>query len=153
MQRLEKKKVLIYLLTEDPDTTIEIIDDLFLTIQPANEFFNDLMELKNLLTIYYSDDPQNNEAFKHFIRSEWYLRQQKVPNAISQLNFITNHFPSSNIIPLVNLRLCLLYYRFKNYKMAIETMFKVEVNSVNILNINGKTKKLIFFKKPRDFKP
>ena len=25
-------------------------------------------------------------------------------------------------------------------KMAIETMFKVEVNSVNILNINGKTK-------------
>ena len=26
-------------------------------------------------------------------------------------------------------------------KMAIETMFKVEVNSVNILNINGKTKR------------
>jgi len=126
MQRLEKKKVLIYLLTEDPDTTIEIIDDLFLTIQPANEFFNDLMELKNLLTIYYSDDPQNNEAFKHFIRSEWYLRQQKTPNAISQLNFITNHFPSSNIIPLVNLRLSLLYYRLKNYKMAIETIKKLE---------------------------
>ena len=126
MQRLEKKKVLIYLLTEDPDTTIEIIDDLFLTIQPANEFFNDLMELKNLLTLYYSDDPQNNEAFKHFIRSEWYLRQQKTPNAISQLNFITNHFPSSNIIPLVNLRLSLLYYRLKNYKMAIETIKKLE---------------------------
>ena len=26
-------------------------------------------------------------------------------------------------------------------KMAIETMFKVEVRSVNILNINGKTKR------------
>ena len=126
MQRLEKKKVLIYLLTEDPDTTIEIIDELFLTIQPANEFFNDLMELKNLLTIYYSDDPQNNEAFKHFIKSEWYLRQQKAPNAISQLNFIANHFPSSNIIPLVNLRLSLLYYRLKNYKMAIKTIKKLE---------------------------
>ena len=25
--------------------------------------------------------------------------------------------------------------------MAIETMFKVEVNAVNILNINGKTKR------------
>ncbi|MFL2997379.1 MAG: tetratricopeptide repeat protein [Candidatus Neomarinimicrobiota bacterium] len=126
MQRLEKKRVLIYLLTEDPDTTIEIIDELFLTIQPANAFFNDLMELKNLLTIYYSDDLQNNEAFKHFIKSEWYLRQQKVPNAISQLNFITNHFPFSNIIPLVNLRLSLLYYRLKNYKMAIKTIKKLE---------------------------
>ncbi len=28
-----------------------------------------------------------------------------------------------------------------NVKMAIETMFKVEVNSVNILNMNGKTKR------------
>ena len=125
IQRLEKKKVLIYFLTEDPDTTIEIINELFLTIQPANEIFNDLMELKNLLTVYYSDDPQNNEAFKHFIQSEWYLRQQKVPNAISQLNFITNHFPSSNIIPLINLRLSLLYYRLKNYKMALETIEKL----------------------------
>jgi len=125
IQRLEKKKVLIYFLTEDPDTTIEIINELFLTIQPANEIFNDLMELKNLMTSYYSDDPQNKEAFKHFIQSEWYLRQQKVPNAISQLNFITNHFPSSNIIPLINLRLSLLYYRLKNYKMALETIEKL----------------------------
>ena len=41
MQSLERKKVLIYFLTEDPDTTLEIIEELFLTIHPANEFFND----------------------------------------------------------------------------------------------------------------
>ena len=129
MKKLEKKKVLIYLLTEDPDTTIEIIDDLLLTIQPFNESFNDLMELKNLLTLYYQDDSQNNEAFRYFMKSEWYLRQQKVPSAISQLNFLTDHFPSSNIIPLANLRLSLLYYRLKDYEMAIKTIKKLEKTS------------------------
>ena len=65
----------------------------------------------------------------HFTRSEWFFRQQEVVTAISQLNFITDHFPSSNIIPLVNLRLSLHYYRLKNYKMAKETIKRLEGTS------------------------
>ena len=129
IQKLEKKKILIYFLTKDPDSTLKIIDKLFLSIQPMDESFNDLMELKNLLALYYQNDSLNNKAFKHFIKSEWYLRQRKVPNAISELNYINNYYPSSSIMPLANLRLSLLYYRLKDYDMAIKVVKKLENTS------------------------
>ncbi len=94
-----------------------------------DESFNDLMELKNLLALYYQNDSLNNKAFKHFIKSEWYLRPRKVPNAISELNYINNYYPSSSIMPLANLRLSLLYYRLKDYDMAIKVVKKLENTS------------------------
>ena len=127
--KLEKKKILIYFLTEDPDTTLKAIEKLLFSIEPLDESFNDLMELKSLLTLYYKSDSLNQNAFKHFLKSEWYLRQQKIPNAISELNYITKEFSSSNIVPLTNLRISLLYNRINKPDKALETIKKIEGTS------------------------
>ena len=121
IQKLKRKKILIYFLTSNPDTTIKAIDELLPTISPSDKSFNDLMELKNLLISYYKNDPQNTKAFKHFLNAEWYLRQQKLTNALSELNYIKNNFPNTNIIPLINLRVSLLYYRLKEFDKSLMT--------------------------------
>ncbi len=120
IQKLKRKKILIYFLTKNPDTTLKAINDLLPEIGPSDKAFNDLMELKNLLISYSKNDPQNNEAFKYFLNAEWYLRQQKLTHSLSELNYVKNNFPMANIIPLVNLRISLIYYRLKEFDKSLD---------------------------------
>ena len=78
------------------------------------------MELKTLFTKYYSGNEIDKSAFVYFQKSEFYLRQKKIGDAIEELDFIIRSFPEAKIIPLVKLRSGLLYYKLKNYDKALE---------------------------------
>ena len=119
MPSIELKKILIHFLVDDPDSTIKIVDESLFKISPLDGSFNDLMELKNFLTTYYSAS-DDKTTFKHFLKAEYYLRQKKVGDAIRELVYINTEFGSSKIVPLANLRLSLLYYRLKDYDNALK---------------------------------
>ena len=53
---IEQKKILVHFLTDDPDSTLKIVQSSFQTMSPMDPSFNDLMELKTILTKYYETD-------------------------------------------------------------------------------------------------
>ena len=118
--KLNMKKVLVYFLYEPPNVTLTKINDLIIELNPLNQDFNDLMELKNILMQGSKGDSSNINAFNKFIKSEQYLRQQKVASAISELNYINKEYPDSPLIPLINLRASLLYYRLGRYEQSLK---------------------------------
>ncbi|MBD41758.1 MAG: hypothetical protein CMC66_05185 [Flavobacteriaceae bacterium] len=118
--KLNMKKILVYFLYEPPNVTLTKINDLIIGLNPLNQDFNDLMELKNILIQGSKGDSTNINAFNKFIKSEQYLRQQKVASAISELNYINKEYPNSPLIPLINLRASLLYYRLGRYEQSLK---------------------------------
>ena len=119
MPKMELKRILIHFLNNKPDSTLEMVNSTLFNLIPIDPLFNDLIELKNIITNYYSEKQIDQKAFNHFIKSENFLRQNKLGNSIEELQFIKNELTDSKIIPLVNLRLSLLYYRLKNYDSAL----------------------------------
>ena len=117
---IEQKKILIHFLTNDPDSTIEIVQSSFVTLNPIDPSFNDLMELKNILTQYYDNDPKSKSAFLHFLKSEWYLRQRKIGDAIKELQFLLEEMSDAKIVPLAMLRKSLLHFQLREYDEAIK---------------------------------
>ena len=115
---IELKSILIQFLVNNPELTIRKVDSSFFSLSPLEPSFNDLMELKTLFSKYYSEDTIDKSAFSYFQKSELYLRQKKIGNAIEELDFIIRSFPEAKIIPLVKLRSGLLHYRLKNYDKA-----------------------------------
>ena len=123
---IELKKILVHFLIDDPDSTIQIVNESMFNISPLDGSFNDLMELKNFLTKYYSTNDEDKVAFTHFLKAEHYLRQKKIGDAIRELVYINTELKSSTIIPLTNLRLSLLYYRLKDFDNALKFAFSLD---------------------------
>ena len=117
---IEQKMILVHFLTDDPDSTIKIVQSSFITMSPIDPSFNDLMELKNILTQYYNNDPSEKITFQHFLKAEWYLRQRKIGDAIRELNFLSNQDSLAAIAPLAMLRRGLLHYRLKEYDKSLD---------------------------------
>ncbi len=126
MPSIELKKILVHFLIDDPDSTIQIVNESLFKISPLDGAFNDLMELKNFLTKYYSTNDEDKVAFAHFLKAEHYLRQKKIGDAIRELVYINTELSSSKIIPLTNLRLSLLHYRIKDYDNALQFAFSLD---------------------------
>ena len=123
---IELKKILVHFLIDDPDSTIQIVNESMFNISPLDGSFNDLMELKNFLAKYYSTNDEDKVAFTHFLKAEHYLRQKKIGDAIRELVYINTELKSLKIIPLTNLRLSLLYYRLKDYDNALKFAFSLD---------------------------
>ena len=117
---IEQKMILVHFLTDDPDSTMKIVQSSFITMSPIDPSFNDLMELKNILTQYYNNDPSEKITFQHFLKAEWYLRQRKIGDAIRELNFLSNQDSLAAIAPLAMLRRGLLHYRLKEYDKSLD---------------------------------
>ncbi len=120
MPKIEQKKVLIDFLINKPDSTLEIVNNILFDLVPLDPVFNDFMELKSIITKYYSENEVDQKAFTHFIQSEIFIKQNKLGNSIEELQYIKNELKESKIVSLVNLRLSLLFYRLKSYENALE---------------------------------
>ena len=123
---IEQKMILVHFLTDDPDSTMKIVQSSFITMSPIDPSFNDLMELKNILTQYYNNEPSGKITFQHFLKAEWYLRQRKIGDAIRELNFLSNQDSMAAIAPLAMLRRCLLHYRLKEYDKSLNLAISLE---------------------------
>ena len=127
---IEQKIILVHFLTDDPDSTIKIVQSSFITMSPIDPSFNDLMELKNILTQYYNNDPSEKKTFQHFLKAEWYLRQRKIGDAIRELNFLSNQDSIAAIVPLAILRKGLLHYRLKEYNKSLNLAYSLSGTSL-----------------------
>jgi len=125
------KNILVRFLTQEPDSTLKNVESSFLSLSPLDPSFNDIMELKNILTKYYGKNEADISAFPYFQKCELYLRQKKVGNAIKELDFLKKEFPSAKIIPLVTLRLGLLHYRLNNYNKALQLALSLDGTEFN----------------------
>ena len=118
-EKIITKIILINFLTQNPDSSIQFINSSLSTINPKSPVFNDLMELKNVLTSYCKEEI-DKPAFIHFQKSELLLRQNKLGDAIKELEFLNEKFSESRLIPITLLRLAILYYRLEDYDKSLE---------------------------------
>ena len=103
-----------------------MVNAALLKLTPVNPFFNDIMELKNLINKYYDSNQQDRSAFIHFIKAENYLRQKKLGDAMQELLFAIDEFPDSKITPIMNLRLALINLKLNDYDNALSFALSLE---------------------------
>ncbi|MCS5638752.1 MAG: tetratricopeptide repeat protein [Candidatus Marinimicrobia bacterium] len=118
---LRQKRILVHFLTGDPDSTLTLIEAELSSIPPAEPSFNDLMELKDILTQYYrTNQLEEQKLFKHFLNAELLIRQRKTSEAIEELKFLVEQNPDAAISPLAILRQALLFQRIQRYDEALQ---------------------------------
>ncbi len=109
------------------DTPSALFDSVALTLEPNHHYFNDLLEMHDLIINYYTDGTRDDkEAFKSFFDAEGLIRQHKIPEAISSLNEISNRYPDALITPLSTLRLAILLVEFNEYEKALSVALTID---------------------------
>ena len=125
--KLEQKRILVHFLTNNPDSTLNLVNDSFMSMNPIDPSFNDLMELKNILTQYHENTSKSlQNEFLHFQNSEKFIRQGKDGDAIQELNYVMEQYPQSKILPLVTLRKALLHFRLNQFEEALALALALE---------------------------
>ena len=113
--------------SKDIDTPSVLFDSVALTLEPNHHYFNDLLEMHDLIVYYYSDGTrEDKEAFKLFFGAEGLIRQHKIPEAISSLNNISKRYPDALITPLSTLRLAILLVEFNEYEKALSVALSID---------------------------
>ena len=118
LKAIDEKIILIQFLTNSPDSVLYNIKLSLDNLELSDPSFNDLMELKNLITKYYRE-PSDYSSFKYFQKSELFIRQKKLGDALKELEYLVENFPDSPITSLANLRLAIIHFQLKNYSNAL----------------------------------
>lgn len=99
------KTILVELLSGAVSTAQALVDSLVRVSPSEDLYFNDLLELQDLLATYYKPGrPADSTAFYMFLRAELLLRQARVTEAAEVLAFIREQTPQAAIVPLVTFR-------------------------------------------------
>ncbi|MFQ6612951.1 MAG: tetratricopeptide repeat protein [Fidelibacterota bacterium] len=102
------------------DRTLALIDSLLQRLKPTHRYYNDLMELQNLIVNHYQERPESDQqAFQSFVEAEALIRQSKLSEAAEQLAFLRKTYPDASITPLATLREALIRLRFNDYETAL----------------------------------
>jgi predicted negative regulator of RcsB-dependent stress response len=98
-----------------------------LALEPNHRYFNDLMEMHDLLVNYYLDGTHDDRnAFESFIQAEALIRQYKIPEAMEALKLIKQNHPEALITPLSTLRMALLHLEFDQPETALSIALSIE---------------------------
>ena len=116
---------------KDIETPLSFLDTVITSIKPTHHFFNDILEVHDLIINYYSYGTRNDKvAFKEFFSSEGLIRQYKIPEAIVSLKEISNKYPDALITPLSKLRLAILFVEFREYEKALSVALSIDDSSL-----------------------
>ena len=127
MPEIKNKLVEIYLFSGQPDTALSIIDDIFLSLNPTNNAFNDLMEIRDIINHYYiKNDEKNKSAFIKFLKSEFLLKQRKIAEASQLLDYIIKNNEDIELIPLISLRRAIILMRLKKFNEALNLVESIK---------------------------
>ncbi|MFL3006430.1 MAG: tetratricopeptide repeat protein [Candidatus Neomarinimicrobiota bacterium] len=118
LKTINEKIILIQFLTNSPDSILYNIELSLNNLELSDPSFNDLMELKNLIAKYYSE-PSDYSSFKYFQKSELFIRQKKLGDALKELEYLVESFPESPITSLAHLRLAMIHFRLENFTNAL----------------------------------
>ena len=125
-KELRLKNIYFSFLTEKASHTLALIDSFKFDLTPIDPEFNDLIELNNMIIEYFDEEEDSENAFVHFQKSEYLLKQKKIGDAIEELIYIKNTLMNKKIGPLIDLRLAILYYRLKDFDNALKVASLLE---------------------------
>ena len=124
---VKNKLVEMHLFSGNPDTALSIIDNIFLTLSPTNNTFNDLMEIRDIINHYYIESDENSKnAFKKFLKSEFLLKQRKITEASQLLDYIIKNNNELELTPLISLRRAILLMKLKNFEDTLNQLQSIE---------------------------
>ena len=124
---IKNKLVEMHLFSGNPDTALSMINNIFLTLSPINNTFNDLMEIRDIINHYYIESDENSKnAFKKFLKSEFLLKQRKVTEASQLLDYIIKNNTGLELTPLISLRRAILLMRLKNFDETLNQLQSIE---------------------------
>ena len=127
MPEVKNKLVETYLFSGKPDTVLTIINEIFSTINPTNNTFNDLMEVRDIINHYYSGvDEISKTAFIEFLKSEYLLKQGKISEASQLLDYIIKNNLDIELVPLISLRRAIVLMRLKKFDQALSQVQSIE---------------------------
>jgi len=127
MPEVKNKLVETYLFSGKPDTVLTIINEIFSTINPTNNTFNDLMEIRDIINHYYSGaDKTSKTAFIEFLKSEYLLKQGKISEASQLLDYIIKNNLDIDLVPLISLRRAIVLMRLKKFDQALSQVQSIE---------------------------
>ena len=127
MPEVKNKLVETYLFSGKPDTVLTIINEIFSTINPTNNTFNDLMEIRDIINHYYSGaDKTSKTAFIEFLKSEYLLKQGKISEASQLLDYIIKNNLNIELVPLISLRRAIVLMRLKKFDQALSQVQSIE---------------------------
>jgi len=127
MPEVKNKLVETYLFSGKPDTVLTIINEIFSTINPTNNTFNDLMEIRDIINHYYSGaDKISKTAFIEFLKSEYLLKQGKISEASQLLDYIIKNNLDIELVPLISLRRAIVLMRLKKFDQALSQVQSIE---------------------------
>ena len=125
-KELKLKNIYFSFLTEKASHTLALIDSFKFDLTPIDSEFNDLIELNNMIIEYFDEEEDSKNAFVHYQKSEYLLKQKKIGDAIEELTYIKNTLMNKKIGPLIDLRLAILYYRLKDFDNALKVASLLE---------------------------
>jgi len=127
MPEVKNKLVETHLFSGRPDTVLTIINEIFSTINPTNNTFNDLMEVRDIINHYYSEvDEISKKAFIEFLKSEYLLKQGKISEASQLLDYIIKNNKDLELAPLISLRRATVLMRLKKFDQALSQVKSIE---------------------------
>ena len=127
MPEVKNKLVETYFFSGKPDTVLTIINEIFSTINPTNNTFNDLMEIRDIINHYYSGaDKISKTAFIEFLKSEYLLKQGKISEASQLLDYIIKNNLDIELVPLISLRRAIVLMRLKKFDQALSQVQSIE---------------------------
>ncbi|MEE8335482.1 MAG: hypothetical protein V3S48_03490 [Candidatus Neomarinimicrobiota bacterium] len=107
--RLSLRYLQSRLLSLEIDKSAEMLDSLLLEISPQHLYFNDLVELQELIVNHYQEgSSKDRRAFENYLRAEVFIRGNNLKQALEIFAVNKVNFSGASINPLGSLREALL---------------------------------------------
>lgn len=109
------------------DSAITYLDEIILNIDTNHKYFNDLFEIHDLITNYYTDGTKDDRvAFKAFFKAESLINEYKIKQAVEVLEKIRLNHSDAMVYPIATLRLAFLSIDLMQYEKSIQYALAME---------------------------
>ena len=116
------------------DSAMTFLDQIILSIDTSNKYFNDIFEIHDLIKNYYADGTKDDKiAFKAFFKAESLINEYKLKEAIKVLESIRINHSDSMIYPITTLRMALLSIDLMQFKKSI--IYALAMEDTNLKDV------------------
>ena len=116
------------------DSAMTFLDQIILSIDTSNKYFNDIFEIHDLIKNYYADGTKDDKiAFKAFFKAESLINEYKLKDAIKVLESIRINHSDSMIYPITTLRMALLSIDLMQFEKSI--IYALAMEDTNLKDV------------------
>ena len=116
------------------DSAMTFLDQIILSIDTSNKYFNDIFEIHDLIKNYYADGTKDDKiAFKAFFKAESLINEYKLKDAIKVLESIRINHSDSMIYPIITLRMALLSIDLMQFEKSI--IYALAMEDTNLKDV------------------